>query len=114
MFNDFIGLIRLASGCLLVSSAIQLKLNGRISRVTMIPKGMNESMIQNKEGFAKYMFPRALIVGLYTLFAGAFELVFERQMTSFLPGFAVIVVLMALIFWYSGSIQKALKDYARK
>ena len=113
MYNDFLGFILLASGCFLMSSAVQLRINGSISRITMLPRGMNESMIQNRAGFAKYMFPRALAVGIYTVFAGAFEIFLERSMTSFLPGLAVIVILMVLIIWYSRSLQNALRDYAR-
>ncbi len=59
-----------ASGIYLVYTAIAMKRNGELKTGVIISKDIDVNKIRDKEGFIRYMFGKALILGILAVAVG--------------------------------------------
>jgi hypothetical protein len=57
-------------GMYMLYSAIQLKVNKVFKQGVVLPAGMTDKAIKDKEGFIKYTYPRLLLEGIMLILIG--------------------------------------------
>lgn len=95
---DFLIII---SGIYLIYSAVVMKMTGKISGGTIVSKDVDVNKIRDKEGFIKYMFGKALFMGILTCALGLIGILTTKlngpAYLSFigLGGFLIVLILFA-------------------
>lgn len=66
--------LMMGSGVYLIYTAVVMKTKGEIIQGVMVSKDVDVEKMQDKEGFIRYMFGKALFTGVLTVAVGAVNL----------------------------------------
>ncbi len=86
------------SGLYLLYAAVALKVKKQITKGVMVSKDVDVERIRDKEGFIQYMFPKVLLMGLFTVGFGMTNLLGARMhWPSWVSIVAIVAYLLTLI-----------------
>ncbi|WP_130836820.1 hypothetical protein [Lachnoclostridium sp. Marseille-P6806] len=106
--------VLIAAGAYVLYAAVILKTRGKITKNLMLSPGVSENMIGDREGFARYMFPRTAVLGAAVAFAGGWDVVFPGVAGTGQIELAVIAVFTILLIRYLRAVKKAEKRFANR
>ncbi len=109
---DIMGLVLLLCGVYIIYAAIILKKDGIVTRSIMASKAKDPDRMRDREGFAAFLFPRALALGTICCLEAVWE-VFVAPMGSpytQISPFLLLVVGAAVVLYIS-AVRKAEKTF---
>lgn len=109
---DIMGLVLLLCGLYIIYAAVILKKDGIVTRSIMASKAKDPDRMRDREGFASYIFPRALGLGVVCCLESVWEIFLAPKGSPFtqISPFLLLLVFLAVIVYIS-AIRKAEKMF---
>ena len=110
-FSSLMDIIIIVGGAYIAYAAILLKLTGEIKESVLLGKTMNIRKCKDLEGFKKFLFPRALAMGIFTVLFGIAGIINTKVAPLGNLYFVLLGVLMVILIWYFLEYRKGIRRY---
>ncbi len=110
-FSSLMDIIIVVGGAYIAYAAILLKLTGEIKESVLLGKTMNIKKCKDLEGFKNFLFPRALAMGIFTVFFGVAGIVNTKVVALGNLYFGLLGVLLVILIWYFVEYRKGIKRF---
>lgn len=106
--NSWFDVLIVLCGVYVIFTTVKMKNGGEINASVILGKNITEGMIRDRDGFVKYMYPRAMALGIITVVFGIIDFFFG---TSKIVGFSIIVAFLIILAIYCHQISIARKRF---
>ncbi|MBQ8945736.1 MAG: hypothetical protein IJ058_02880 [Lachnospiraceae bacterium] len=115
---NFFDLLVIVCGLYMAYCAVMMKTKGRINSGVVMSRNLDESMLKDKEGFIRFIWPKLLCIGILCAVSGIFNLVYsahseENPQTYVLVEIIVNSVFFILLIVYGVIVAKAQKRFMK-
>ncbi len=104
-------LLIISGGFYLIYAAVVLKTRGEIIKGVMVSRDVNVDNIRDKEGFIRYMFPRVLLMGIFTVAMGGIHVLIPYMHWPAWISIAAVSGYLVLLMIFSAVAVKAGKKF---
>ncbi len=98
-------------GIYIIYTMVRMKREGKINPSVLLGKNITESMIKDKEGFIKYMYPKAMGLGIITVVCGIADYLNEIMGNFRIVSFLIMIAFFVVLAIYCVYANKAKKKF---
>lgn len=110
-FSSLMDIIIIVGGAYIAYAAILLKLTGEIKESVLLGKNMDVKKCKDLEGFKRFLFPRALLMGIFTVLFGVAGIVNAQVVDLGNLYFGLLGLLLVLLVWYFVDYRRGIKRF---
>lgn len=109
--SAFMDIMILLCGVYVAYAAILLKVKGEIKESVLLSKNLDIKKCKDLEGYKKYLFPRALAIGICTALFGVAGLINANVVSLGNIYFVLLALVVLVLIWYFITYRRGIQRF---